>query len=161
MGSTFRVYRHNQTSVATPGRAHYSTGMLYTPFQVCQIYKCSATTLKNYCELAKPFLSVHATPEKGRHRYFTDDDLSVIGIVATSPDYDTAYLALSNGQRASIPETANDITTTAENTKRIASLQNQIMQLEAELEEERERRIEAEGQVKLLRELLKEAQNKT
>lgn len=134
--------------------------MLYTPFQVCAIYKCSATTLKNYCDLAKPFLSVHATPERGKHRYFTDADLSVIGICATSPDYDAAYLALSNGQRASIPEVATDITTTAESKRQVAALQSELMRLEAELESEKERRIEAEGQVKLLRELLREAMGK-
>lgn len=160
MRSTFRIHRHIETSVAIAGQGDYSTGMLYTPSQVCTIYKCSATTLKNYCELAKPFLSVHATPERGKHRYFSDDDLGVIGICATSPDYDAAYLALSNGQRASIPETATDITTTAESKRQITALQGELMRLEAELESEKERRIEAEGQVKLLRELLREALGK-
>ena len=135
--------------------------MLYTPSQVQTIYKCSATTLKNWCELANPFLSAHATPEKGRHRYFTDADLGVIGIIATSPDYDAAYLALSNGQRASVPETATDIVSTAESKRQVAALQDELMRLEAELESEKERRIEAEGQVKLLRELLREALNKS
>jgi len=134
--------------------------MLYTPSQVCKLFNCSFTTLKNYCELAKPFLSIHATPEKGKHRYFDENDLAVISVIVSSPDYDSAYLALANGQRGSVPETASDLVTTAENSRRIASLQNQIMQLEAELESEKERRIEAEGQVKLLRELLKEAQQK-
>lgn len=135
--------------------------MLYTPSQVCTIYQCSATTLKNWCELAKPFLSIHATPEKGRHRYFTDADMGVLGIVATSADYEAAYLALANGSRASIPETASDIVSTAESKRQVATLQNEIMRLEAELESEKERRIEAEGQVKLLRELLKEALSKS
>ena len=134
--------------------------MLYTPAQVCKIFGCSSTTLKNYCELAKQFLSVHATPQKGKHRYFTDDDMSVIAVIVSSPDYDSAYLALANGQRGTVPETATDLVTTAENNKRIASLQNEIVRLEADLETERERRIEAEGQVKLLRELLREAQGK-
>lgn len=160
MGRAFKVHRHIETSVAIAGQSDYSTGMLYTPFQVQTIYKCSATTLKNYCELAKPFLSVHATPESGKHRYFTDADLGVIGICATSPDYDTAYLALSNGQRASIPETATDVVSTTESKRQVAVLQGELMRLEAELESEKERRIEAEGQVKLLRELLKEALGK-
>jgi uncharacterized small protein (DUF1192 family) len=134
--------------------------MLYTPSQVCAIYKCSPTTLKNWCELAKPFLSAHATPERGRHRYFQDSDLAVIGVIATSPDYDTAYLALSNGQRSSVPETATDLVSSAEKQKEIVALQSEIMRLEAELESEKERRIEAEGQVKLLRDLLKEAMGK-
>lgn len=134
--------------------------MLYTPAQVQAIYKCSATTLKNYCELAKPFLSVHATPERGKHRYFTEDDLGVIGICATSVDYEAAYLALSNGSRASIPDTATDIVSTDESKRQVRALQDELMRLEAELEREKERRIEAEGQVKLLRELLREASSK-
>lgn len=86
--------------------------------------------------------------------------MAVISVIVSSPDYDSAYLALANGQRGSVPEGATDLTTTAENNKRIASLQTEIMRLEADLETERERRIEAEGQVKLLRELLREAQGK-
>lgn len=134
--------------------------MLYTPSQVQIIFRCSASTLKNWCELAKPFLSVHATPERGRHRYFLDDDLSVLGIIATSPDYDSAYLALSNGQRSAPPESATEIVSSAEKQKEVMALRTELMRLEAELESEKERRIEAEGQVKLLRELLREAMGK-
>lgn len=86
--------------------------------------------------------------------------MGVIGIIATSPDYDAAYLALSQGQRASIPETASDIVSTAESKRQVTALQGALMKAEADLEHERERRIEAEGQVKLLRELLREAMGK-
>lgn len=137
--------------------------MLYTTSNICQLYSISPTTLKNWCDLAKPFLSDGAKPAKGKHRYFTSDDLKIFALVKSSPDYDSAFLALSNGQRGELPSLVAEYSISLDTKDQVAMLQNRIMQLEArvlELEGERDARIRAEAERDLLRELLREAQGK-
>lgn len=113
--------------------------------------------------MAKPFLSDGAKPAKGKHRYFTSDDLKIFALIKSSPDYDSAFLALSNGQRGEIPPLVAEYAISMDAKEQVLLLENRIMQLEArvnELEGEREKRIAAEAQVSLLRDLLREAQGK-
>lgn len=137
--------------------------MLYTVRNVCQLYEVSATTLKNWADMASPFLSEVARPPKGKHRSFTYEDLRVFSVIKSSPDYDSAFLALSNGQRGDVPDMHNEYSIVMESKEQLMLLQNQVMQLQArvrELEGEHDGRIRAEGQRDMLKEQLREAQDK-
>lgn len=108
--------------------------MFYSTSQVCQIFDVSASTLKNWCELARPFLSELATPPKSKHRSFTSEDLRVFAVIKTSPDYDSAYLTLSNGARSDPPSGHNDYSVSMQPREQVMLLQTRILQLEGENE---------------------------
>lgn len=136
--------------------------MLYTMKNATEIFEVSRRTITNWCDLASEFLSEDAKPtiENGR-RAFTSDDLKVFALIKTSKDYDSAYAALKNGQRGEVPAMVSDYSLSIENRQQISLLENRVMQLTAqvhELQGERDKRIEAEAQNRLLRELLREAQ---
>lgn len=132
--------------------------MLYSMKNVTELYDLSSTTIKNYCELAKDFLSHHATPMKtnGR-RAFTYDDLKIFALIKSAKDYQTAHLALAAGERGEVPALHNEYTITIQQRDQVMLLQNQLINLQAqilerekELEEERTLRRKAEGKVELL-----------
>jgi DNA-binding transcriptional MerR regulator len=134
--------------------------MLLTPAQVCQIFEIRSTTLKNWASLAEPFLSETARPGKGKHRYYSEADLTVLAVIKSSPDYDSAYVSLANGTRGNVPPVASEFALSLDNQERTLLLQNEIRNLQAkvlELEGERDKRVGAEANVALLKEQLKEA----
>lgn len=112
------------------------------------MFQVTNSTLRNWCKLAKPFLSENARPPEGSHKSFTVDDLRVFAVIKSSPGYDSAYLALRNGERGDLPSEYMEYKIAAQPREQVMLLQTHIMQLEAELESlkgERDARLKAEG----------------
>lgn len=149
------------------GYAIYPMWMLYNTRHLTEIFSIAPSTVKKYCGIYGRFLSENARPEKGSHRLFDADDLRVFAFVVdnlkTGARHDDIIVSLANGARGDLPSQHGDYTLTMEKGEQITMLQTRIMQLEArvlELEGEREKRIAAEAQVALLRDLLREAMGK-
>lgn len=102
-------------------------------------------------------LSESAVPKRrGQHRSYTQADVSVLGLVADyanrSIPFNQIHKAIDDGERMT---PTSIITPTPPDTT--LALQSRIIDLELELAAERAQRHEAEGQVKLLERLLREA----
>lgn len=133
-------------------------GMLYSVANVKELFDIGDTTLKNWCKLVAPFLSPTATPPGGKHRAFTQEDLTVLGIIKTAPDYQSAYATLLNGQRAEVSGLVAEHSIAVQGAAQIDTLKQEITRLNqriAELEREHDLRIAAEAERDLLLTLLK------
>lgn len=86
--------------------------MRYTTQHVCTLYDVSPQTVRNWTEEFSRYLSVLAVPGKGRNRLFTDDDMRVFSLIASSKDngavYEEIHASLASGQRGELPELPPD-----------------------------------------------------
>lgn len=139
--------------------------MLLNTRHVADLFNISPSTVKKYSGMYGRFLSNNARPQNGAHRLFDTDDLKVFSFIIQQSKlgerHDNIIMALANGERADLPPQHGDYSLTIDKSEQLTMLQVRINQLQAEIEElrnERDKRIEAEAQNRLLRELLKEAQ---
>lgn len=89
--------------------------------------------------------------------------MRVLMVVKRSRDYEDAIDRLQKGERVDIPTGNSEYFLSLDSNAQILLLENRIMQLEAQvlqLTGEQERRIRAEAERDLLRELLREAMGK-
>lgn len=132
---------------------HHSTQDL------CDLFGLSHQTVKNYTREFAAYLSPTATPSAGRTRQFTEADLQVFSLIVemkgSGSTYEDIHLSLSSGQRGDIPQSEPQSSAL---TLRVQSLQAALTNLEQQLQVERLEKAQLVGQVKLLREMLAEAQ---
>lgn len=106
--------------------------MKYSTRHISSLFNISPPTIHEWCKLYEPHFSIHATPPKGKHRSYTEDDLGVFSLIKQlreenkSPEEIQA--ALSNGSRGAIP-----LVSTTELDQ--FSSDSQIQALKSELEE--------------------------
>ncbi len=134
----------------------YTTKQLYTAFGV------SHQTVKNWAIHFKDYLSPTATPEKERQRVYTDEDVRVLELVnrlkKSGQTYEMIGAALGAGQRGELPDMGSALVPFSQHTQLAITLQR-VKVLEAELELYKAMTSETEGQNKLLKEQLKQAQD--
>ena len=146
---------------------NYSTNHLKTLFRV------SHTTIQNWCEEFADYLSPAARPEKGRKRTFNDADLAVFALVnelgkgGAGMTFEDIHAMLQTGQRGEIPDTESALVTAAlpvalvAARQRVAALETQLAELQLDsgkqITELQAVNHEQAGQIKLLKEMLAEA----
>jgi DNA-binding transcriptional MerR regulator len=124
--------------------------MSYTTQHLAVFFGRSKATVRNWAVEFADYLSPTATPEEGKVRYFTDEDLKVFALVADYKDRDQTYeqihLALSSGLRGTPPDLSEQeiqSLSTSERERRIAleveALQRTIVQLRQELHQTQEK----------------------
>lgn len=148
--------------------------MLYNTRHMAEIFSISPSTVKKYAGIYGRVLSDHARPTAGSHRLFDTEDLRVFSYIVAQLKiggrHDDILASLINGARGDLPTNHSDYTLAMEKGEQVSLLQVRIAQLEETIDElrshivvleaEKERRIEAEGQVKLLRDMIRELMGK-
>ena len=130
----------------------------FTTQAIAQTFGVSHQTVKNWSDEFVDFLSPTANPGQGRRRLFTPEDLRVFALVhdfhKRGYTYADAKGALGAGQRGDIPDTSATPPTVP--AALIVQLRDEITDIRLKLRTTEVERDEAQGQVKILRELLKE-----
>lgn len=120
--------------------------MSYTTQHLAVFFGRSKATIRNWSIEFANHLSPTATPEEGRVRYFTQEDLRVFALISEYKDRDQTYeqihLALNAGARGEPPELSEQeihSISTSERERRISleveALQRTIVQLKIELQQ--------------------------
>lgn len=126
--------------------------------QIAKLFHKSPMTIGRWVDTCKPYLSHTALSTDATERRFSDEDMRVLTLVwqmrEEGNEFELITAALASGERAEPLNPASAITT-APNSQ--LALQARIADLENQLATANALRHEAEGQVKLLRELLREA----
>lgn len=134
--------------------------MRYTTQHLCNLFKISHQTVKNYATEFADHLSPTATPGPNRQRYFTDDDLTVIALIVEMKGagglYEDIHAALRNGQRGVMP----DGSLVSADPGMALVLRQQIDQLTARIRELELDNARKDGQIELLKEMLADAQRR-
>lgn len=80
---------------------------MYTNKDVAEKFGISREAARQWANYFASYLSPTATPQKGRQRNYTDEDLSVFALIAemkaTGTKADEILLALASGQRGIVP----------------------------------------------------------
>ncbi len=109
---------------------------MYTTGDLSLKLKCSRQTISNWCAEFTAFLSVTANPEAGGHRRFTDDDLSVLMLVADMKNrgstYEDIHASLKAGQRAEL--VLGDMSLATVQSSEIVAFRERVARLEDEIE---------------------------
>lgn len=134
----------------------YTTKHLYTTFGV------SHQTIKNWAKDFADYMSPTARPEGNHQRRFTDEDVRVFDLVNRLKKQgnvnEEIRAALGAGQRGELPDMPNGIVSVS-GTNTLAITLQRVKVLEAELELYKALMNESEGQNKLLKEQLRQAQD--
>lgn len=137
-----------------------------TTHQAAELFDVTAQTIRRWVDEFSKYLSPSARPEQGRSRILTESDLDVLALIYSMKGqgklFEDIHAALSAGQRGEAP--SNSLTATPENSEQNAlflRLQDTLMQMNAQLDDERKKRLEAEigrayseGRESILREML-------
>jgi len=130
----------------------------FSPGELATLLQQSRENIRLWSIEFAPFLTESAAPkEKGKHRSYTDADVSVLALVADYANRDIPFSEIHKALDADdrmIP--ASVLLNGAEPDKSLA-LQQRITDLEAEIADLRGKYHEVVGREKLLRELLDEA----
>lgn len=113
--------------------------MEYKSQDVQRTYDVSAETVRTWSDEFREYLSDGANPGTGKHRLFTEDDLSVFALVAETKDrggtYAEAHLSLKAGYRGTIPTIADERGLTLAIKNELANAHMQIEQIKTERDE--------------------------
>jgi len=113
--------------------------MKYQTRHIMRMFNISKETVRQWSQAFLEFLSPTAKPEKGRHRYFTEDDVKVFAWIHLRKGegalYDEIRVELRNGMRGEVPEEHVVALASAERQMQIVLLQETIERLEAEKED--------------------------
>jgi DNA-binding transcriptional MerR regulator len=113
--------------------------MKYQTRHIMQMFDISKETVRQWSQAFPEFLSPTATPEKGRHRYFTEDDVKVFAWIHLRKGegalYDEIRVELRNGMRGDMPEERVVVLASVERQIQIALLQETVERLEIEKDE--------------------------
>jgi DNA-binding transcriptional MerR regulator len=86
---------------------------IYTTSNVATLFDVTQQTVKNWAREFAQYLSPTATPQEGKKRFFTVDDLEVFSLVheyhKQRLSYEDAHLTLKTGQRGIVPDKANEL----------------------------------------------------
>ncbi len=130
----------------------------YTTAHITKLFEITHQTVKNWAKEFIAYLSPTAQPPEGKKRMFTLDDVKVFALVHDYSKrgfgYEDAHLALRAGQRGEVPNTSEIVPTVP--PALLVTLREEITHLRTELRKTETERDEAQGQVKILRDLLKE-----
>jgi len=122
---------------------------MYTTRHIAQRFGISPATVKNYAVEFAAFLSPTATPEPGTRRSFTEADVTVFALICQrkteGATYEHIHAALAAGQRIDTPAAPQQL-----------ALAEQVAHLRAELAAARTERDEARGEIKALKDMLRE-----
>lgn len=133
----------------------YKTGDIETTFNI------SHETVRAWAAEFAAYLSPTATPEKGRQRIFTEDDLLVFALVKTfrneGKTYNEMHAALGAGQRGDLPDIPQSSNLPVQASAALTAALHRVADLEALLTAEHDARMKVEGQNELLKEQLREA----
>jgi len=125
-----------------------------TAIETANLFGVSREAIRKYCIEFARYLSPVATPQAGRQRMFSENDLRVISTIvilkAEGKLFADIHAALGAGQLYDAPETPTTITTP---NNQALVLTNQIAELRAELSA-------SNGQVELLKEQLADTQGR-
>lgn len=124
--------------------------MSFTTKHLATLYGKSETTIRNWAIEFADYLSPTATPQSGKNRFYTGEDITVFALVAEMKDQDQTFeqihLSLKSGQRGDPPDLSQeDIHTLAvsERERRITleveALQRTIIQLRQDMREYQEK----------------------
>jgi DNA-binding transcriptional MerR regulator len=131
--------------------------MNYTTQHLKQFFKISHQTAKNWSKEFAAYLSPTATPGERRQRLFTDEDLSVLALVAeymkSGKHYEDVHIALATGQRGEIPETSLELLP-APVSGQLLALRDRLEATHLEVQALQQENSEYKGMVKLLKEQL-------
>lgn len=119
--------------------------MEYKSQDIQRTFDVSAETVRTWANEFEQYLSPTANPGTGRHRIFTEADLTVFALISETKDrggtYEDAHVSLKTGQRGLIPTIADERGLTLQVKNQLAIAQMQIEQITSE-------RDEAKAQVK-------------
>ena len=124
--------------------------MSYTTQHLAVMFGRSKATIRNWAIEFAEYLSPTATPQEGKIRFFTAEDISVFSLVADYKDreqtYEQIHLALKSGTRGDLPDLSEhdmQSISTSERERRVSlevdALQRTIVQLRTDLQEAREK----------------------
>jgi DNA-binding transcriptional MerR regulator len=137
---------------------------MYSSKQISTLLNITGETVRARSEEFAEFLSHLANPGTKRQRQFNESDLQVMVLVNdmknTGARFADIHLALKNGQRGALPDAAATSAIATQERGRVAVLQNQLAEWQALATQETNGRLEAEANVRLLKEQLAEAQAK-
>jgi DNA-binding transcriptional MerR regulator len=123
--------------------------MKYKARHLRSVFDVSNETIRNWSKEFAKFLSPGANPSGKQHRAYTEEDLSVLTLVAEmrddGHDFESIHMSLSNGSRGKLPERAPEEIEATSGTKAITLLQSKIVGLQQELVSAEERIGELEG----------------
>lgn len=127
---------------------------MYTNKDISERFGISRETARLWSNQFADYLSPTATPQAGRQRNYTDDDLSVFALVASlkgeGKQNDEISAALASGQRGTVPTVGPVVPRATE----VATLKRQLAQVVNELTDTRELLLKSEGKVELLQQQL-------
>jgi len=147
----------------------------YTTGHLQNLFGWHYETVRRYCKEFADWLSPTATPAPNEHRKFTYADLKVFALIAEMKQERKTYkdikLALGTGQRGTLPELTEDeiqvIHMSRQGAQLFARMQGRIDELNTELRliksetaPDRERVINLQVEVRLLKEQLDAANNR-
>lgn len=123
---------------------------MYTNKDIAERFGISRESARLWSNQFADYLSPTATPQPGRQRNYTDDDLSVFGLVASmkgeGKQNDEISAALAAGQRGTVPSSGPVVPRATE----VATLKRQLAQVANELTDTRALLLRSEGKVELL-----------
>lgn len=101
-----------------------------------ELFGISKETVRQWAIEFAQYLSPSAAPgQKGKHRQYTEDDLTVFALIAEMKErgviFDEIHLALTNGQRGTPPGMQTAISQT---TMQMVLLEKRVTELSAEVE---------------------------
>jgi len=117
----------------------------YSTRHVCTLFQVSSETVRTWAEEFKDYLSVHANPGTGRHRQFTEEDMTVLSLVSQmkrdNMTFADVHVSLKSGQRGNSPVLPASEVQALVVGEREAQLSSQIQKLQeiiVQLEQERD-----------------------
>ena len=135
---------------------------MYNLEQIANLYSTSSENARRWCIEFAPFLSEGANPPNQRKRLLSDDDLTVLSLVAEMRQqghvFKTIHEALGEGKRGALP--ANPSAVVPADKSRLAKLQADVNRLSEALQVTMDGMKELRGENKALRDELEAAKEK-
>jgi DNA-binding transcriptional MerR regulator len=134
---------------------------MYTTKDICDKFGVSRETVRQWTSQFGGYLSPTATPEKGRQRNYTDNDLGVFALVSnlksTGSTSEEITAALSAGQRGEPPSEAQ-VASTSDSS--LTTLRRDVAQVRQELDVIKTELLMTQGENRLLKQQLDEKEKR-
>jgi len=126
-----------------------------TTKDVAQRFGVSPDTVRIWTTQFSAYLSPTASPEKGRQRNFTEEDMEILALIAAmkgqGSKFDEIAASLSAGSRGTVPDTIIPRTTVT-----TTEVRRQLQQVEQALNETTQELFKTQGENRLLKEQLQQ-----
>ena len=134
---------------------------MYTTKDICEKFGVSRETVRQWTTQFTDYLSPTATPEKGRQRNYTEEDLSVLALVSnqksTGSTSEEIAAALAAGQRATPPTEAQVVPMSDSS---LTTLRREVAQLRQEMDIIRTELLMIQGENRLLKTQLEDKEKR-